>query len=105
MNAVSHRAGNTGGDLDGRAPGGFDFVVEQRYRRLVDHSPDAIVVHVGGRVMYVNPAGVRWMAAESSDQLVGHVITEFVHPDSIEPMLARIGDLRQDGDASQPRRL
>ncbi|WP_264039420.1 diguanylate cyclase [Mycolicibacterium hodleri] len=98
---MSHRAGNTGGDLDGRAPG-FDFVVEQRYRRLVDHSPDAIVVHVGGRVMYVNPAGVRWMAAESSDQLVGHVITEFVHPDSIEPMLARIGDLRQDGDASQP---
>jgi len=34
--------------------------------------------------------------------LVGHVITEFVHPDSIGPMLARIGDLRQDGDASKP---
>lgn len=101
MNAVSHRAGNTGDDPDGRASGS-DFVVEQRYRRLVDLSPDAIVVHVGGRVMYVNPAGVRWMAAQSSDQLVGHVITEFVHPDSIGPMLARIGDLRQDGDASQP---
>jgi diguanylate cyclase (GGDEF)-like protein/PAS domain S-box-containing protein len=98
---VSHPAGNTSGDVDGRAPG-FDLVAEQRYRRLVDHSPDAIVVHVGGRVMYVNPAGVRWMAADSSDQLVGHVITEFVHPDSIGPMLARIGDLRQDGDASQP---
>jgi len=101
VNAVSHGAGNTGDDPGGRAPGS-DFVVEQRYRRLVDLSPDAIVVHVGGRVMYVNPAGVRWMAAQSSDQLVGHVITEFVHPDSIGPMLARIGDLRQDGDASQP---
>ena len=101
MSGVTHRAGNTDGDLDGRPPG-QRFVVEQRYRRLVDHSPDAIVVHIGGQVMYVNPAGVRWMAAQSSDQLVGHAITEFVHPDSIGPMLARISDLRQDGDASQP---
>ncbi|WP_173008456.1 diguanylate cyclase [Mycolicibacterium sp. P1-18] len=98
---MSHPAGDTGGDLDGGAPG-FDPAAEQRYRRLVDHSPDAIVVHVGGRLTYVNPAGVRWMAADSSDQLVGHLITEFVHPDSIGPMLARIGDLRHDGDFSQP---
>ena len=31
-------------------------VVEQRYRRLVDHSPDAIAVHEGGRVVDINPA-------------------------------------------------
>ena len=47
-------------------------VVEQRYRRLVDHSPDAIAVHEGGRVVYVNPAGVRWIGAQSSAELVGH---------------------------------
>ncbi|MGO9695524.1 MAG: diguanylate cyclase domain-containing protein [Mycobacterium sp.] len=77
-------------------------VVEQRYRRLVDHSPDAICVHDGGRVVYVNPAGVRWIGAQSSAQLVGHVITEFVHPDSIPAMLARIASLRHEGDASPP---
>ena len=63
-------------------------VVEQRYRRLVDRSPDAIAVHEGGRVVYINPAGVRWIGAQSSAELVGHAITEFVHPDSVPAMLA-----------------
>jgi diguanylate cyclase (GGDEF)-like protein/PAS domain S-box-containing protein len=77
-------------------------VVEQRYRRLVDRSPDAIAVHEGGRVVYINPAGVRWIGAQSSAQLVGHAITEFVHPDSVPAMLAPIASLRHEGDTSPP---
>jgi len=77
-------------------------LAELRYRRLVDHSPNAICVHEGGRVVYVNTAALRWMAARSSDQLVGHMITEFVHPDSVPPMLARIAALCDEGDASEP---
>ncbi|WP_231639827.1 sensor domain-containing protein [Mycobacterium sp. Marseille-P9652] len=77
-------------------------VLEQRYRRLVDHSPDAICVHSAGRIVYVNAAAVRWMAAESANQLVGHPITDFVHPDSIAPMLTRIGSLSREGDATEP---
>ncbi|MDT5132457.1 MAG: hypothetical protein QOE41_1768 [Mycobacterium sp.] len=77
-------------------------LAEQRYRRLVDHSPDAICVHQRGRVVYVNTAAVRWMAAQSTEQLVGRLITEFVHPDSVAPILARIAALRADGDASEP---
>jgi diguanylate cyclase (GGDEF)-like protein/PAS domain S-box-containing protein len=77
-------------------------VVEQRYRRLVDHSPDAICVHDGGLIVYVNPAGIRWIGAQSSAQLVGHFITEFVHSDSVPAMLARIASLRHEGDTSSP---
>ena len=77
-------------------------VFERRYRRLLDHSPDAIVVHEGGRVVYINPAGVRWIGAQSSAELVGHVITEFVHPDSVPAMLARIASQRHEGDTSPP---
>lgn len=76
--------------------------VELRYRRLVDHSPDPMCVHADGRVVYVNPAGVRGFGAQSSEQLVGRVITEQVHPDSIASMLARISTLREQGDASPP---
>ena len=86
--------------LDGR-PMQAD-VVEQRYQRLVDHSPDAICVHDGGRVVYVNPAGIRWIGAQSNAQLVGHFITEFVHPDSVPALLARIASLRHEGDTSPP---
>lgn len=77
-------------------------LAEQRYRRLVDHSSNAICVHEGGRVVYVNAAAVRWMLGRSSDELVGHLITEFVHPDSVPPMLARIAALREEGDTSEP---
>jgi diguanylate cyclase (GGDEF)-like protein/PAS domain S-box-containing protein len=77
-------------------------VVEQPYRRLVDHSPDAIAVHKGGRVVYVNSAAIRWIGAPSSAQLVGQLITEFVHPDSVPAMLARIDSLRHEGDTSPP---
>src|ERR1700677_139177 len=61
--------------------------VEQRYRRLADHSPDAIAVHEGGRVVYVNHAGGRWIGAQASAELGGHVITEFVHPASVPARL------------------
>ena len=77
-------------------------LADLRYRRLVDHGPNAICVHEGGRLVYVNAAAVRWMAARSGDQLVGHPITEFVHPDSVPAMLARIAALRTEGDASEP---
>ena len=77
-------------------------VVEQLYRRLVDHSPAAICVHKRGRVVYVNAAGVRWIGAQSCAELVGHPITEFVHPDSVPAMRARIASLRHEGDTSPP---
>ena len=80
----------------------FAELAELRYRRLVDHSPDAICVHEDGCIVYINPAGVRWMAGESADQMLGHRITEFVHAASIPAMLARITLLREEGDASEP---
>jgi diguanylate cyclase (GGDEF)-like protein/PAS domain S-box-containing protein len=79
--------------------------VEQRYRWLVDHSPVAICVHEGGRLVYVNDTLVAKMAAESADQLVGRPITEFVHPDSVPAMLARIAARQREGDASPPAEL
>jgi diguanylate cyclase (GGDEF)-like protein/PAS domain S-box-containing protein len=75
---------------------------DDRYQRLLEHSPDAICVHQNGYVVYVNRAGLRWMGAPSGHELVGAVITKFVHPDSIPSMLERIGSLRKQGDVSEP---
>jgi diguanylate cyclase (GGDEF)-like protein/PAS domain S-box-containing protein len=75
---------------------------DQRYRKLLEHSPDAICVHQMGTVVYVNNAAVRWMRASSADQIVGSVITAFVQADSVPAMLARIAALRQPGDVSEP---
>ncbi len=75
---------------------------DQRYRKLLEHSPDAICVHQMGHVVYVNAAAVRWMKASSADQLVGNLITRFVHAESIPAMLARISALSDPGDVSEP---
>ncbi|MDG5483721.1 sensor domain-containing protein [Mycolicibacterium gadium] len=74
--------------------------VEERFRRLLEHSPDPMCVHAEGRVVYVNPAGLRGIAAKSADDLVGRMITDFVHPDSIAPMLGRIASLHREGDST-----
>jgi diguanylate cyclase (GGDEF)-like protein/PAS domain S-box-containing protein len=74
---------------------------EDRYQRLLEHSPDAICVHQNGRLVYVNKAGVDWIAAPSPDALVGQAITTFVKSESIPAMLERISELRHQGDISQ----
>ncbi|MEZ0049145.1 diguanylate cyclase (GGDEF)-like protein/PAS domain S-box-containing protein [Mycobacterium sp. MAA66] len=75
---------------------------ERRYRQLLEHSPYPMCVHSEGRVVYVNPAGIEGIAARSADDVVGRMITDFVHPDSIAPMLARIASLRREGDNTAP---
>ena len=89
---------DTSADLDAARSESAD----DRYQRLLEHSPDAICVHQGGRVVYVNKAGVRWMRAGSADELVGALITEFVDPAAIPAMLDRISALRRQGDISEP---
>jgi diguanylate cyclase (GGDEF)-like protein/PAS domain S-box-containing protein len=74
--------------------------VEPRYRQLLEHSPYPMCVHADGYVVYVNPAGVKGIAANSADDVVGRMITDFVDPDSIAPMLARISGLQEEGDSS-----
>lgn len=73
-----------------------------RYRLLVDLSPEAIVVHEAGRLVYANPAAVRFVRAGSDAEVLGRPITDFVHPDSQPEMLRRIAQLTVPGAASDP---
>ncbi|HET6315832.1 MAG TPA: EAL domain-containing protein, partial [Chloroflexota bacterium] len=53
---------------------------EDRYRRLVEFSPDPIVVYdMAGVIMYANPASLAMVAATSMDDVLGHNVTDFVH--------------------------
>ncbi|MGN2640177.1 diguanylate cyclase domain-containing protein [Nocardia takedensis] len=77
----------------------------QRYRSLVEHTPDGICVHEGGRIVYVNPATVRLLAAEDAEELIGQPLTRFVHPRSVPAMLDRIGQIDTEGAASDPTEM
>lgn len=54
---------------------------EQRYRSLVEHSPDGIVVYSDSRLVYLNAAAVRLFGAETPAQLLGRSVFDVVHPD------------------------
>ncbi len=54
---------------------------EERYRQLVELSPEAIVVYRDGKIIFVNSATVTLMKADDTEDLLGKPILEFVHPD------------------------
>ncbi len=55
---------------------------EERYHRMVELSPDVVLVHSEHRIVFINQAGVKMLGARSAEELVGRPINEFVHPDS-----------------------
>jgi PAS domain S-box-containing protein len=63
---------------------------EERYRVLVEFSPNSICVHRDGRLLYVNPAGVRFFGAPNLEQLVGRSVLDFIHRDSLPVVRERI---------------
>jgi PAS domain S-box-containing protein len=54
---------------------------EERYRSLVEVSPDAIAVIAKGRFVYVNPAAVKLIGAHDKSELIGKQVLDIVHPD------------------------
>lgn len=54
---------------------------EERYRRLVNLSPDSIAVYSQGRIVFANPATVQMAGAKDTDDLIGKPVLDFIHPD------------------------
>jgi len=72
---------------------------EASYRSLVERTPEPIAVHRGGKLVYVNPAGVKMFGAKSAQELVGKPIPELVHPDFHQAVLAPVKKQKEDGVA------
>lgn len=68
---------------------------EERYRRLVEFSPDGIVVHSEGKFIYINPAGARLFGAVKPDDLINKPILDFVHPDFHQAVKDRVRQMQQ----------
>ncbi len=70
---------------------------EERYRRLVELSPEAIVVHSQGKFVYVNPAAERLWGASGPEELIGRSIFDVVHPDYKDIVKRRVRDIEELG--------
>jgi diguanylate cyclase (GGDEF)-like protein/PAS domain S-box-containing protein len=76
-----------------------------RYRLLVELSPDGLIVHQNGVIVYANPSSCRFAGAAAESDLLGHHISDFVDVASRQDMLARIAGLTTAGAVSVPAEL
>ncbi|MDV2481872.1 PAS domain S-box protein [Methanoculleus sp. Wushi-C6] len=67
---------------------------QERYRVLVENSPDMIATHDGEKYLFINPAGLRLLGAEKQEDVLGKPVTQFLHPDSHDVMQIRLGQLQ-----------
>jgi PAS domain S-box-containing protein len=54
---------------------------EERYRKIVELSPDTILIHQDGKVVFINQAGLKLFAADGADQLLNKSIWTLFTPD------------------------
>jgi PAS domain S-box-containing protein len=73
---------------------------EERYRRLVELSPEAIVVHSEGKFVYINPAAQKLWGASTPEELIGKPILDVVHPDSQDIAQRGIREIEDLGSAT-----
>ncbi len=73
---------------------------EQRYRQLVEFSPEPIIVFTDYRIVYANPAAVHLLGADEIDGLIGKSVVELVHPDHAQDLLPQVEQLLREGKPS-----
>lgn len=75
---------------------------EERYRQIVELSPDMIFVQQDGKFVYINPAGVKLLGAKNAAEIIGKPIWKYFHPDYRETVKERIRELLEKGRGVPP---
>lgn len=84
---------------------------EERYRHLIELSPEGIIVLMQGGIVYVNPVGIRFFGADRGENLIGRDIIDLIDPEwqeifrqrfaqatfGAQMNIEKIGIVRQDG--------
>jgi len=68
---------------------------EDRYRRLVELSPEPLAVHVAGKLVYLNAACARMLGAQTADEIIGRDVMDFVHIDFRDVVTQRIRQVQE----------
>lgn len=70
---------------------------QERHRQLLELSPNAIVIHCDGIIVYANPAAARLHGANAPNEIVGKTARELVHPEWRERVQARQRTMLEEG--------
>ncbi len=70
---------------------------EERYRKLVELSPEGIAISYGQGIEFINPAGIALLGADNADSLYAREFTEFVHPEHRDFVAEHLASIGQSG--------
>lgn len=70
---------------------------EERYRKLVELSPDGIAIIETGQVVFINPAGQAILGVASIEELQERQLVELVSPASRDVFLSQMSLLQESG--------
>lgn len=74
---------------------------ELRYRKLVQMSPDAIVVHQNGRIVFANKAAINLFKGSKTSDMIDRSALDFMHPDDREMAQQRIIEMYRTGKPAE----
>lgn len=70
---------------------------EERYRRLIDLSPDAITVQHRGEIAFINPSGLTMLGLRRPGEIIGRRAEDFLE-ESFRPMVRqRLAEVEEQG--------
>jgi diguanylate cyclase (GGDEF)-like protein/PAS domain S-box-containing protein len=73
---------------------------DARYRQLLALSPEAVLVHANGKILFTNPAAAEMLGLASEDDLVGRAIDDFAEENT---RAALAGQATDDAGGRAPR--
>lgn len=71
------------------------------YRRIVEFSPDTVIITKNDVCQYINETGMKLLHAESKSEIMNKSILDFVHEDERESLKDRVTNLNQ-GETALP---
>jgi PAS domain S-box-containing protein len=66
---------------------------EERYRKLVELSPNTVGIVKENKITFVNAAGASLVGAESPEEIIGKNFTDFIHSDHQVPVMKILNQL------------
>lgn len=60
------------------------------YKHVVELTPEAVVIHSEGKIVYANQAALTLVEAKHTGELVGRPVMRFIHKDSVPLIQSRI---------------
>ena len=72
---------------------------EERYRRLVELSPDGIIITSEFKFLFMNPSGMRILAGDCAEEFLGKSVFDFIHCDHHQIILERFRKMEDKGES------